>query len=171
MKILILGPVASGKTTIANQLQKELDIPLYELDHIVHDDNKGIKRSEEEQRKMINEIIRKNKDWIIEGVPRTHLDVLSSSATMILYLDIPKKILKRRLFIRHLKIKLGITKVKYKVDKELYNKMLGYIENDKREVLMACMKRYPMKLIIVKSDKEIKKLIKAIEEGEILKYQ
>ena len=171
MKVLVVGPVASGKSTISKKLQEELEIPLYELDHIVHNDETGTKRTEEEQRKMINDIIRKDKEWIIEGVPRSHLDVLSSNATMILYLDFPKKLLKKRLFLRHLKIKLGITKVKYKANKELYQRMLNYIKNDKREVLMECMKRYPTKLIIVKSDKEIKTLITAIKEGEILKYQ
>ena len=35
-KIFIIGTVASGKTTLAKQLSKNMDIPWYELDCIVH---------------------------------------------------------------------------------------------------------------------------------------
>ena len=36
MKILIIGIVASGKTTLAKQLSKKLNIQYYEIDSIVH---------------------------------------------------------------------------------------------------------------------------------------
>ncbi|WP_277619935.1 hypothetical protein [Listeria aquatica] len=36
MKIWIIGSVASGKTTLAKELQKELGIPYHELDVFVH---------------------------------------------------------------------------------------------------------------------------------------
>ncbi|MBC1520610.1 hypothetical protein HB912_02985 [Listeria aquatica] len=36
MEIWIIGSVASGKTTLAKELQKELGIPYYELDVFVH---------------------------------------------------------------------------------------------------------------------------------------
>lgn len=42
MKILVIGIVASGKTTLAKKLSKESNIEHYEIDTIVHDDkNKG----------------------------------------------------------------------------------------------------------------------------------
>ena len=51
MKILVLGPVASGKTTIARDLIKELNLPEFSIDYIVHDDKANVVRTEEEQRK------------------------------------------------------------------------------------------------------------------------
>lgn len=38
MKILIIGCVASGKSTLANRLSDKLSISYYEIDSIVHDD-------------------------------------------------------------------------------------------------------------------------------------
>ncbi len=171
MKILIIGPVASGKSTLAKKLNNLTSIPLFEIDNIVHDDVNKEKRSEDEQRKIINGIIRNNKEWIIEGIPRTHLEVLSSNATTIIYLDYPKNELKRRLQWRYIKIKLRLLKVNYDMNKELYDRLLNYIRNDNKEVLKEIMNKYPSKLIIIKNNKEINKYIMALKEGEILKYQ
>ena len=171
MKILVLGPVASGKTTLAKQVHERYHLPLFELDSIVHDDINHEKRPVKEQRSMINEIIRSHKEWILEGMPRDYLDVLASNATMIIYLDYSKKQLLRRLRIRHLKYKLKITKVPFETNRDLYLRMKSYIENDHKENLVECMKKYPTKLIIVKNKREIQKLFLAIEEGQILKYQ
>jgi len=53
MKILIIGAVGTGKTTLAKKLSKKYNIKHYEIDSIVHDDNEaGKKRSFEEQDKM-----------------------------------------------------------------------------------------------------------------------
>ena len=43
-KIYIIGPVGSGKTTLAKCLSKKYNIPYYELDKVVHDDIKHCKR-------------------------------------------------------------------------------------------------------------------------------
>ena len=171
MKILVLGPVASGKTTIAKKIQEETNLPLFDIDSIVHNDASKDKRTEEEQRKMINQILKENKEWIVEGMPRTHLEVLASSATTIIYLDREKSILKRRLLQRHLKIHLNLEKANYEVNRKLYKRMLEYINNDQKEILKECMKKYPSKLVILKTDNDYQTFIDALKEGEILKYQ
>lgn len=43
MKILIIGIVASGKTTLAEKLSNKLKIKYYEIDSIVHDDKNNLK--------------------------------------------------------------------------------------------------------------------------------
>ena len=45
MKVLIIGIVASGKTTLARRLSKETNIKNYEIDLIVHDDKNKRKRT------------------------------------------------------------------------------------------------------------------------------
>ncbi|EGT3616940.1 hypothetical protein FHH43_11970 [Clostridium perfringens] len=71
MKILIFGIVASGKTTLAKKLSKELSIPYFEDDCIAWGflDGKRYKHSDEEQKSII-EKIDKNESWIIEGTYR-----------------------------------------------------------------------------------------------------
>lgn len=114
MKILIIGAVGTGKTTLAKKLSKEYNIKHYEIDSIVHDDNKnGIKRSIEEQDKIIKSI-NENNDWIIEGTLRKNLYYLLDLAEKIIYLDIPKSKRDIRILIRYVKQKLKIEKSSYK---------------------------------------------------------
>lgn len=171
MKIVVLGPVASGKTTLAEKLSQEIGIPVFHMDEIVHDDEHDTKRTDEEQRQMINDIIRKEKEWIIEGMPRNQLEVLASNATTIIYLYVDKKELKWRFWWRCLKIKRGVMKVKYKMNNQLYHRMKKYIEEDNHETLKELQKKYSSKLIIIRNKKEEEIFFKALKEGEILKYQ
>ncbi|MBQ8597929.1 MAG: AAA family ATPase, partial [Lachnospiraceae bacterium] len=71
MKILIFGIVASGKTTLAKKLSKELNIPYYEGDCIAwgFPGEERYKRTDEEQAEMIDKI-NENPDWIVEGTYR-----------------------------------------------------------------------------------------------------
>ena len=99
MKLLIIGIVASGKTTLAKRLAKEYKICHYEIDSIVHDDLNNRKRSTLEQLKIIDNI-NKNEDWIIEGTLRKNLDILLEYADKIIFIDIDVKIRKRRIISR-----------------------------------------------------------------------
>lgn len=70
MKILIIGIVASGKTTLAKKLEQQLNIKHYEIDSIVHDDlYKWTSDYEKEREKTINKYadklikIRNSKEW------------------------------------------------------------------------------------------------------------
>lgn len=122
MKILIVGIVASGKTTMAKRLSKLLNIEHYEIDSIVHDDINNVKRSESEQKKIFNKID-KNDSWIIEGTLRKHLFYLCDMADVIIYMDIPVGVRKVRILTRFIKQKLGIEKCNYKVNLEMLRLM------------------------------------------------
>ena len=114
MKILIIGTVGAGKTTLAKKLSDEYNIKYYEIDSIVHDDNKnGRKRSLEEQDKIIKKID-KQKDWIIEGTLRKNLYYLLEMAEKIIYLNVPKRKRNIRILTRYIKQKLRIEKSNYK---------------------------------------------------------
>ncbi|MDF2595637.1 MAG: topology modulation protein [Clostridia bacterium] len=54
-KILIIGIVASGKTTLAKKLSKKINVPWYELDSIVHHQTEAgrFKRTADEQIEMM----------------------------------------------------------------------------------------------------------------------
>lgn len=109
MKILIIGIVASGKTTLAKRLSQELNIKHYEIDSIVHDDLNNKKRTPQEQNEII-EKINKQADWIIEGTLRKNLHYLLEISDKIIYLDIPLQTRKIRICTRFIKQKLGIEK-------------------------------------------------------------
>ena len=157
MKVLIIGIVASGKTTLARRLSKETNIKNYEIDLIVHDDKNKRKRTNKEQQKII-EKINKQSDWIIEGTLRKNLYNLLELADKIIYLDIPIQVRKRRILLRYIKQKLKIEKSNYRPNKEMLKNMYKWtneFENNKIELEEEILK-YKEKLIDLKIKRKIK---------------
>lgn len=132
MKILIIGIVASGKTTLAKKIAEQTNIKYYEIDTIVHDDFNNRKRLNSEQIEIINKINKSN-DWIIEGVLRKNLYILLELANEIIYLDIPLRVRKRRIFLRYIKQKIGIEKCNYKPNKEILDNMYKWTYEYEKE--------------------------------------
>ena len=153
MKILIVGIVASGKTTLAKKLSKLLDIKHYEIDSVVHDDENGIKRSEVEQKKIFKKIDKED-DWIIEGTLRKHLFYLCEMADKIIYLDIPLIVRKRRIFVRFIKQLFRIEKCNYKVNLEMLKLMYKWTDDFEktRDEFEEKLFKYKEKIVIVKDN-------------------
>lgn len=116
-KILIIGIVASGKTTLAKRLSQKVNVPWYELDSIVHHKTPTgrYKRSAEEQVEVIKEIDKKGA-WIFEGTDRDSYQCLYQMADTIIFLDTPLWKRRVRILTRFLKQRLGIEKCHYKPD-------------------------------------------------------
>lgn len=71
MKIHIIGCSGSGKTYLANALSKKYNISHFDLDNIQWDNNAkeyGKKRTLDERKASLQEILYNNDEWIIEGV-------------------------------------------------------------------------------------------------------
>lgn len=156
MKILIIGIVASGKTTLAKRLSKESKIQHYEIDLIVHDIINNKKRTNQEQQNIIKNI-NKNNCWIIEGTLRKNLYNLLNIADKVIYLDIPLNIRKKRIISRFLKQKIGIEKCNYKPTIKMLKNMYRWtneFENNRKYLEMELLK-YKNKLIILKNKKQI----------------
>ena len=88
MKILILGVVASGKTTLAKRMSVENNINYYEIDSIIKDYKNGLRRTDEEQQEEI-ERINSQPSWIIAGNLSDNMYNLLKLADIIIYLDTP----------------------------------------------------------------------------------
>ena len=151
MKVLVIGSVGSGKSTYAKKLSHELNIKSYEIDSIVHDDEKNIKRTIQQQNDIINNI-NKNSSWIIEGALRKNLYYLLDIADKIIFLDISYNIRKRRILIRFIKQKIGIEKCNYKPTLQMLKMMFMWnkkFEENKKEFI-DLLNNYKEKLEIVK---------------------
>ncbi|MGF7050797.1 adenylate kinase family enzyme [Paenibacillus sp. DS2015] len=133
-KILIIGIVASGKTTLAKRLSKTLNIPWYELDCIVHHetDNGRYKRTPAEQVAVIKDIDSRG-FWIFEGTDRESYRCIFDMADSIIFLDTPLWKRKIRIFIRFLKQKLGIEKSYYKSDIKMLKMMYKWTRDFERD--------------------------------------
>ena len=65
-RVLVTGNAGAGKTTLAKDIARRLDIPFYSLDSIVW--QSGWKKTPSEERtKMIESLVSSN-TWIIDGV-------------------------------------------------------------------------------------------------------
>jgi len=132
-KILIMGSVASGKTTLARRLSEQLHIPWFELDAIVHHQTSigRYKRTEEEQIEVLLEIDR-NGPWILEGTDRESYQCLYQMADTIIFLDTPLWKRRIRILTRFLKQNLGIEKCHYKPDRTMLMMMYRWTEDFER---------------------------------------
>lgn len=151
MKILILGVVASGKTTLAKRMSEENNINYYEIDSIIKDYEKGIRRTDEEQQEEI-EKINKQSSWIIEGTLNENMYNLLKMADLVIYLDTPLSVRKRRIFFRFIKQKLKIEECDYKPSIKILKKMYketNEAEKDKSKFKNELLK-YDPKVIVLK---------------------
>lgn len=163
MKILILGIVGSGKTTLARKLSNKLNIKHYEIDSIVHDDSIGKKRSLDEQIKIFNKINKNS--WILEGTPRKNQEHIINSANIIYFIEIPKYIRYYRIIKRFIKQKLGIESVNYKVDISLLKDMFKWTkeyEKNKENIIKELNKTN--KFVLLKNKKDINKILEVKNE-------
>lgn len=113
MKIYVIGPTGSGKTTLAESLSKKHKIKYYELDLIIYDDEHGhVKRPDKVREKMFSDILKK-KSWIIEDVGRTKFIEGRKQADIIYYINIPRIVVYKRVMHRWLKQRLGKERYNY----------------------------------------------------------
>lgn len=113
-KIYIIGPVGSGKTTLARFLSEKYNIDYYELDKVVFDDDNGnIKRSDDQINQLFNNILKKKK-WIIEDVGRKNFIKGIQEADIVYYLDLSKFQIYKRCISRWIRQKRGIENYNYK---------------------------------------------------------
>lgn len=156
MKVLIIGSVASGKSTLARKLSNKSNIKSYEINSIVHDDVNNIKRKNEEQQKIIKKIDNQN-EWIIEGTLRRNLYNLLEMADNIIYVDTPLIIRKKRILTRYIKQKLGIEKCGYKPSYKMLKNMYTWTKEfeSKRKDFEDILKKYQEKVIVVKNSNDI----------------
>lgn len=149
-RIYILGSVCSGKTTLARRLSIEMNISHYELDTVVWKSNANgdIKRSDDEILEIFQNII-SQENWIIEDVGRKKFKAGLEQADKIIYLNISRQCLKRRILIRWIKQNLKIEKAAYKSDFKMLKQMYIWMNDELTRDRLHELEKYKYKLIIL----------------------
>ena len=84
-RICIIGGSGTGKTTLANNLGKKLNLPIYHIDGIHHLPNWEI-RDKDERDKIILQKADEER-WIIDGTYHSTLKKRLEKADYVIYLD------------------------------------------------------------------------------------
>lgn len=84
-RIVIIGGPGTGKTILANNLGRELNIPVYHLDRINYLEN-WQKRDAKERDEIILKII-DNSKWITDGTYKTTLEQRINKSDLVIFLD------------------------------------------------------------------------------------
>ena len=102
-KIAIIGGPGTGKSTLANNLGKELNLPIYHLDGIHHLAN-WVPRDKAERDKIILEKTQEPK-WVIDGTYKATLEERVKKADLIIFLNYSTIAKLKVILSRHFKVK------------------------------------------------------------------
>ena len=109
MKILIVGALGAGKSTLAYHLSKELNLPRINLDEIARNKQDGSYREEKEALTLLKQLTNKHKKgWISEG---SHIYLMKGlNPDIIVFVDTNRLVRLIRFTTRFIKAKKLIGK-------------------------------------------------------------
>ncbi|MBO0469294.1 AAA family ATPase [Enterococcus sp. DIV0242_7C1] len=155
MKIVIAGPVGSGKTTFARELAKEQKVQLYELDNLIWQRTpQGDQRFSKEKSAQLLQDILNYPEWIIEGTTTQSWiqDALIQADSVLLLLP-PYHIRLYRILKRFIKQKLQLERANYTPTMNLLKMMFvwnHHYETKNKLELQQLIATSPAKLHILK---------------------
>jgi adenylate kinase family enzyme len=162
MKIYIVGPVASGKSTLGKKLSETLGIPYQSLDEVIHFPDKSnpwgnSKREPNEVDKLFQSVIQQQ-SWIVEDVGRPCFEQGFKEADTIVLLEVPTKIRNYRIIKRLIKQRLGIEKCIYNPGYRMLKSMFKWSKNydTGKDKLKERIGKHKHKVTILKSHKDIR---------------
>lgn len=88
MKLLIIGMLGAGKSTLAYHLAKKHNLPLLKIDEVSRDKVTGAYYPLAQQYKMLDDFVLNNENWIAEGCQKYLYERLKP--TLVVYLKVSR---------------------------------------------------------------------------------
>lgn len=159
-KIRIVGPVGSGKTTLARKLARQKGIPMYSLDDVVWTRNSdGDIRNSEGERDSQLETILDQPAWIIEGAHLGWSMKTFDEADQILFLNPSVPVRIYRFTRRFILQKRGTEKSSYTPTWRIYRLMFKWTYH------YETIFKKQVRMILKTSNKEAKEIRDGSEVG------
>lgn len=161
-KIIIIGGPGTGKSTLANNLARKLELPVYHLDAIHHLPNWEI-RDKKERDEIILQTIEEPK-WVIDGTYTSTLEKRIQKAHLIIFLDFPTIVKLKNIFHRYLKNKgkqrEEIPGCKEKMDIAFIKQTVNWNKKKKSNIYELLEKNKEKKVLVFKSRRKLNKWYK-----------
>lgn len=162
-RICIIGGSGTGKTTLAKNLGKQLNLPVYYIDGIHHLENWRI-RNKDERDKIILEKTDEDK-WIIDGTYSSTLKQRLEKSDCAIYLDYSTmaqiKGILGRYIKNHGKEKEEIPGCKEKMSLEFFCWVLNWRKNKRQTIIENLQGIESSKIHIFKTRRQLNKWYKS----------
>ena len=163
IKIRIIGSCGSGKSYLAKELSRKLNIPYYELDNIIWDRSQDNLRFPEEIRDAEFNRIISSELWIIEGVQHSWTADSFSNADVI-YILSPNVFLRDyRIIRRFIRSRMGLEQWNYKQSfKNLMKMIIKWNHGYNLKEVLEITDEYSNKRFQMKSAKDVIKHLQSV---------
>ena len=165
MKIYVVGPVASGKTTLARRLSDTLGVSCFHLDEVVYEKVPGSKfgnrrRTDAERDSLFAEILARE-SYIIEDTGRECFVEGMRQADAVILLDTPRCVRINRIVVRWIKQNLGLEPCAYRPNAKMLRMMFRWASNydNGSDGTKARAMQFGEKLSILRSRAQIERYI------------
>ena len=151
MRIYIFGACASGKTTLAKYLSKNLKTPYFTTDRLIY--HNKTKFTKEELVKKVS----KRKKYIMEGVHKDEWILPAiKKADLIILLDYSKFTLFKRIIVRNILNKSGKDYFHH-IPKILYYAAVH--KNNNQKYHLKYIKKFKKKYVIIKNNQGLNRYL------------
>lgn len=172
MKLYIVGPVASGKSTLARQLSRETGIPCFHLDQVARRRDPGAKvgnrKRTDEEREAIFQAILAREDYILEDTGRPCFAQGLEKAERILLLTPPLAVRLGRILRRWLRQNLGQEPCAYRPTWAMLGNMFRWTwaYQTGADGVRARAEQFPQKLTVIRSKRELQHVWDTLQKKE-----
>ena len=158
-RISIIGGPGTGKSTLAKNLGKELNLPIYHIDGIHHLENWKVRDKEERDEIILNKI--KEPKWIMDGTYKHTLEKRIENSDMVIFLNFSKTARVKGILSRYIKNKgkekSEIPGCKEQMNFKFIKQTLNWEKDRLKIVNEALEKNKNNKIIVFKTRRKLNK--------------
>ena len=162
-KVCIIGGSGTGKTTLAKNLGKELNLPVCHIDGIHHLENWQIRDKNERDKIILNKVLEDK--WIIDGTYHNTLLQRIQSADLVIYLDYSSlaqvKGIMTRFLKNHGKEKEEIPGCNEQMSWKFFWWVVNWRKNRRNDIIEKINQIDKSKILIFKNRKQLNKWYKS----------